>query len=371
MKAFSVHLKDITKELVLMKKELNQRLEVIDESDGNFERVETFDKRPIICWTYECNLLCSGCYAQKFKQDFSGQIMAADEFGKILDLFQRTLIKFEGVMLLGGEPTLPTTFSDLLFELEKRGLFASIYTNGVRIRNNTNRVFDRIIESPSIDQINIHFQTSYLKDNLYLERIKELKKSGKAVIARYDFHKMPEERDIDIILEKVVLLKLPLSWSFTHPYDLPRGMEKCDYIKPNKFGALLAKLHYFFEKASELGVELRMGIPVPLCIFRKEDLEKYQNKWELKFDCIGVGDVHPNGQMCQCTVVPQITTLRKIKTPKQLATVIRFFQENHKKLRENYTSFPWCNTGCRLSNPERYALCSGGCTAYRLYGDHH
>lgn len=44
MKVFALHSKDINKELVLMKKELNRRLETIDESDGNFERVDTLGK---------------------------------------------------------------------------------------------------------------------------------------------------------------------------------------------------------------------------------------------------------------------------------------------------------------------------------------
>lgn len=368
MKFFSTYSENIYKELACLKKELNKKIETTGKSDNNFKKVNTFGKRPIVCWTYQCNTLCPGCYAQRVKYDFSEQVMSTHEFGRILDLFQQTIFNFRGVTLLGGEPTLPKNFSDLLHELEKRKLFASIYTNGIKIRNNTDNVFDKIIKSPSIDQIVIHFQISHIRDSVYLQRMKDLKKNKKVVIARYDFPWVTRKREIDIILKKIALLKIPLSWSFTHPYDLIDNTKSCDYTRQSEFEILSDKIHYFFEKAFKLGVELKMGIPVPLCVFKKGDIEEYQKRWELKFDCIGVGDVHPDGRMCQCTVAPQISTIKKIKTPKQLATVIHFFQKHHRELREKFTSFPQC-LGCKVSNPKRYASCSGGCTAYRLYGD--
>lgn len=367
MEVSSVYRGNISPELASMKEELNNRLDAIGKDDGSFERVDTLGKRPIVCWTYRCNASCPECYAQKLKQDFSSQTMPAGEFGRILDLFQKALVKFEGVTLLGGEPTLPGTFSDLLHELEERGLLASIYTNGVRMRDNADGVFDRIVGSPSVDQVTMHFQMSHINDRLYLQRMEELGGCGKSVIARYNFNSMPGGEEIDMILDRVAALGLPLSWSFSHPIESINGASGCSYIRPEQFGPLSEVLHHFIEKAHELGVELRMGVPVPLCTFKKEDLAEYQRRWKLKYNCIGVGDVHPNGLMSQCTIVPQISTLKAIKTPAQLATTIRFFQEQHKKLRDRFTSFPRCNPGCRISNPERYRLCSGGCTAYRLY----
>lgn len=190
MKDSSEYLGNIHAKLASMSSELNGQLGAIDKSDGSFEKIDTYGKRPIICWTYQCDVSCPGCYAQTLKQNFSGQVMPAGEFGRVLDLYQQTLIHFDGVTLLGGEPTTPNTFSDLLQELEKRKLSAAIYTNGMNLRDNTD-IFGRIIGSSSIDQVTMHFQASHLKDPTYLRRIEQLSKGGKMVTARYDFHKRP------------------------------------------------------------------------------------------------------------------------------------------------------------------------------------
>ncbi|MCX6818629.1 MAG: radical SAM protein [Candidatus Aenigmarchaeota archaeon] len=307
-------------------------------------------KKPNIVITYSCNKKCSYCYASTNTKS----IMSLKQFEALLDWYKGILTKFEGVTLLGGEPTLIPKLNNYLATLGKKGLIAKIYTNGTFICSE----HPRLMNSEVVRECIFHYEPTQLsreEEQRFFQNMKEAKNSGIEAILRYNFNLDFNYRFILEIAEKY---NVPLSWSISHP-----TAHGNPYIKYKQFSQMRDIIGNFLREARERNVQLMLGIPLPHCIYHEKDFLEYKEEFELDKKCTPIGDVNPDMSIQFCAVIPQIKK-GPIKNQEELAKAIRYFKAIEGCIKEKY---PFINCGI-CQNKEKFS-CQGGCFAYRLYGD--
>jgi radical SAM protein with 4Fe4S-binding SPASM domain len=113
--------------------------------------------------------------------------------------------------------------------------------------------------------------------------------------------------------------------------------------------------------AEELGVKTSPDLPVPLCIFEPDFLERYAEKLALIRRCQPFAHFHVDGRVSYCTAMPVYTAPRPTSSA-ELASVIEEHRAQDTKLKQR-TSFPECVT-CEMHLKQK---CQGGCMTYKVY----
>ena len=81
--------------------------------------------------TRKCNLRCKFCYLPTYGSEDPSLAMIKPRLDKIRELGCRI------VVIMGGEPTLRSDLSDIIYECKKRGLISYLVTNGVLLNQSS------------------------------------------------------------------------------------------------------------------------------------------------------------------------------------------------------------------------------------------
>jgi len=314
-------------------------------------RVHTY-KGAYVSITSLCNTdVCTYCYARDQKTEH--HTMPLPLFSEVLDMLQ-DISDFPEVYLVGGEPTIVPELPGYLGEIEKRGWSTTIYTNG---GFNAKRQ-KMLLDSPAVTRMSFHY------DELLFERFSWLRSRWEENLAA-----MSERCDVSVIgviegpdfpFEELVDLAARYGASFTWIFSTPTS-GGTPFLGLHQMRELGPAVQNMLEHADELGVRTSPDLPIPLCIFEPEFLERYAEKFALVRRCQPFAFFHVDGRVSYCTAMPVYTAPRPHSSA-ELASVIEEHREKDKMLKHR-PSFPECVT-CEMHLKQK---CQGGCMTYKIY----
>jgi MoaA/NifB/PqqE/SkfB family radical SAM enzyme len=239
-------------------------------------REHIFFKGMNIILTYKCNLGCEYCYEKGAKLNYGD--IPFDNFEKILKWLRKN--KRDRIILLGGEPTLHPNFIDLLKISE---------SNKMRVAILTNLLFNEKIIKAIIDykgylilQANINNPYTYKDDSydLVYANLKRLHNGKRNLVLRYNMYK--DNHDFGNIVKIAKETKWPIRFSaVNNPVSCESAAKKNENFRemyPKD------KITDFLDTCNREKVAIVFARPVPKCIFKREEIEKYK-KNAIKFKC--------------------------------------------------------------------------------------
>lgn len=307
-----------------------------------------------------CNIRCEYCFAKEVIDNFNEEI-SLDNFRYILEFFKKSGRSEIG--LLGGEPTLHTSFIQIIELLKEIQFDFSIKSNalwGKRI----NELFSELPTGKVAYLLNINKPSFYtpqqwqrINDNL--NSIKGFRKTLSINIDRPEF-------EYEYILDLAEKFNAKyLRWSFAHPiFDLNKKEIDQRYLKINQYKETAIRILDFIRKAAKQNIMTLGDHSVIMCMFDKEQIEEiYSLKGELNSKCEGTLDILQNLQVIYCLPMNSFFPKVFLKEFKSLDEIDVFFENRIKPFRIIEYPFNECRDCTFAINDE----CHGGCLAHRNF----
>lgn len=315
------------------------------------KRVHTY-KGAYVSVTSLCNTdVCTYCYARDQKTE--QHTMPLEQFREVLDMLT-DISDFPEVYLVGGEPTIIPNLTGYLGEIERRGWTTVVYTNGGF--NEKRR--DVMLNSPAVTRMSFHY------DELLFEKFSWLRKRWEDNLTT-----MSQKCDTSIIgvidgpdfpFTELVDLAADHGSSFTWIFSTPTS-GGTPFLGLHQMRELGPAVQEMLLHAEARGVQTSPDLPVPLCIFDRDFLQEYAEKFALVRRCKPFAYFHVDGRVSYCTAMPIFTAPRPTSS-NELADVIEQHRAKDAELKQR-PSFPECVT-CEMHLKQK---CQGGCMTYKVY----
>jgi MoaA/NifB/PqqE/SkfB family radical SAM enzyme len=319
-------------------------------------------KQILFAITYACNLRCSYCYAKNWEKTFPGH-MPLELFRKALDWCCGQGLDF--IILGGGEPTVHPAFGAFVAEARSRGVALSLTSNGL--------FGDAVRPAIAADVFSVfvcHVEQDIIASDTRLERL--LSRNIAAVQAagvetRFRYTLTPrsdsrERRRILALAREHGIQTVNYGFAFQNA-DKNNESYRYERLSVNGFDTVLNR---FMDEAHEIGVELHLSKPVPLCYMRRGTLRRMAAEGGLRMACTAARrgfsmnvTVNPDLSTLPCNALniagPKITEFRSVRAAGQFHAEV---------LRRLYRA-PW-RPKCRRCVLHHRGLCQGVCLAERV-----
>jgi radical SAM protein with 4Fe4S-binding SPASM domain len=306
--------------------------------------------------THRCNLSCAYCYGPwKGSQGYPKGELRIDTLIELLDRLVEDAAP-RTVTLIGGEPLLSDSFTDVARALSKRGVKVGLSTNG--------QLLDRG-QVENLLRVGIgHFELSL--DTL--DRALYGKLTGgnldDAIRAISALRSCEADCTLSVVLTRPVLPGLAdlfgfafafgvKSVSLLRPVDCAGSPLASDLVPPRE--ALVSALQVASELAAQTGILVTAGIPLEPCVFDRERFPNVQmascggatNKWA----------IDPMGNLRACEASPEIVGSLLESRFSELAhapLAQRFRRANRRPDCEVCRWYEQCRGGCRQVGFQRW-----------------
>ncbi len=308
---------------------------------------------------YACNLRCPYCYVRAWDRRFPGQL-SLEACRTALAWCRRQGVK--RVIFGGGEPTVHRDFPELVDQVRRYGMTVSLTSNGLFPK----RVRD-CIRPPAIPEFICHVEQDILRHDA--RRAARLRRNltaaqdaGVTVRMRYTLtarSDRAERRAMMDVAREFDIVTLNYGFAFR---DTEGSNEFFAYDGAGA-GSFDGLLNDFMDEAREVGVELHLSKPFPLCCVRPQTLRRVMQEGGLREACTA----WRRGYSMNLTVNPDLTTLpcNAIGTAGPSLTQFRSFREAgrfHAAVLRPLYEHPW-QPRCARCVLFLRGVCQGVCLA--------
>jgi radical SAM protein with 4Fe4S-binding SPASM domain len=279
--------------------------------------------------------------------------MAEETFLSALDFLQRS--GMTQVRLMGGEPTLHPRIKDFLEEIQRRGLSAVVFSNGLMPES----VLD-YLEGCEEDRISLMINAAIMENPAgEVQRQREVLKrlGGKAMLG---VNITSPAIDLSPLLDWTVEFRLSpfIRLGLAHPCH---GGENL-YLRPDQYGAVGDRLRRFRKRAQREGVSMRYDCGFVPCLFSQSEPEELKDiLGEAQFVCSPIPDILPDGSLVPCYPLGNVFREGGIPLEEGAAEVRARFSERLQVFRG-----PGIYRECEGCPFRRAGHCPGGCLAAAL-----
>jgi len=300
--------------------------------------------------TYKCNRNCNYCFAKGQFKKFPEEI-TLDDFSRLLEWFKKINHGVLWVSLLGGEPTQHSKIKEIL-NLLKEARNDRIFT-----RMFTNAVFDHSIIK-FLDETVVNYIVNYNPPEQYtkkereimIENLKTLKKLNKKIALSYTIN--DDNLDYDFILKAAKTFDASIRFDFSHPAS-NKSNAYFNIEKDREIAPIVVK---FVKTAVSKRINIGMDCCIPLCIFRKEELDFFRKNIKNMIGVCGPAmDINPDLSMYNCLAYN--LKIKNIFEFSSLKEIEQYFLEKTRKLRWETPTLPECEE-CEYWLKKE---CQGGC----------
>lgn len=207
--------------------------------------------------TYECNLNCRFCYAQKYKNIYTESL----SWDKFIGIYKKFSCSLDRVAFIGGEAVKWKFINEAILYLKNKNINVSLFTNGVDILN---AMPDNVI-------INASNIINMLQSEKIVNNINAYKKNNVKVTLRYNV----DENFFVHINNSVEIAKRyadAVSLSVLFPIDYGNKI-----IGNNLF--LLAK------ELQDNKIKTRISRATPMCLFTDNQRTFLENNCNMRSTC--------------------------------------------------------------------------------------
>jgi len=302
-----------------------------------------------------CNRRCSYCFARQRGGPHlpAGPHMTEDTFLSALDFLQRS--GMTQIRLLGGEPTLHPRITGFLEEIQRRGLSAMVFSNGLMPES----VLD-YLEKSEDGRISLLVNAAVMEspaEEIQRQRAVLRRLRGKAMLG---VNMTSPAVDLSVLLEWTTEFKLSpfIRLGLAHPCH---GGEN-RYLHPNQYAAVGERLLDFREKARRQGVSLRYDCGFVPCLFSRSGPETLKEiLGEAQFVCSPIPDILPDGSLIPCYPLGRAFREKNIPGDRGAAEVRGNFNGQLLPFRG-----PGIYRECATCPFRQAGVCPGGCLAASL-----
>jgi hypothetical protein len=305
--------------------------------------------------TLRCTMydLCPYCYIKEQRKKFPLDMTPSD-FDSALGWFMQ--LGADEIILLGGEPTMHPRFAEFLAAIEKHGLLARLFTNGIF----DGPVASLIAGCRPLQTLFFHYDDAYLGSapaarTAFLANLRAARDAGKRVWLRWNIDR-PDCGDAGIIaLAKE--FSASIGYSITVPTQNNRG------VPVPEVRSFAATLIHLGEAAAAEGIRIEPARALPLCAFTTDDRALLARSAHLQGTCRALDDLTVNTdltvQLCSVTAPLSAGPVRGLDDLKEkIGDLARQEDELRKK-----PAIAEC-AGC---GSFKDGSCQGGCYSYKLY----
>ena len=309
---------------------------------------------PNIAITNCCNLNCSYCFANKYKQQEKSYINF-QQLNKIFFWLEQSHYKYKNIRIIGGEPTLHPNFRVILNYflnfannncIDKNILF---FSNGIELYKYADCIIDYVQVLLNINEKKIISSNNFNKIILSIE---ETKKYGNLNNIRFGINLYHNMKDFKYIFDLAKEYnKKYIRYSFVVPKDI---QNKKEYYKNGK-NLILDFYNLSYKYDIKLSPDCNY---IPICYFNDKEIQliNKQNIKPFHSQCTGAVDIFPNFTAIQCFGINKPIDLNNFKNYQELQI---FFNKQYNIL-INKNNDKECNS-CKLFLLKQ---CQGGCLKF-------
>jgi len=313
---------------------------------------------PNIVLTSLCNRSCEYCFAMEASKENENRYIDFQEIVNIADKICATPNKFVG--LLGGEPTLHPQFCEILMYMIERGIFVSVFTNGIcsdSVLNKLERLRDRgghkyIVNTnpPSIES-----EQNQIRQDLFLRRF--------AVLCDISVNVFKPDISLDFVRDVAQRNGLKNS-KLRVGIAQPIVGESNSYLPLESYPRAAANIVHMSESVWDRNISVHFDCGFPLCAFTDEQLGKLiRMNAGLRFFCDMALDFGPglNAWSCFPMVKQCYTSYDAYESMDQLAGRLK---DRILFLRGQQTFGLYAE--CRDCIYRKNKVCAGGCFSHAI-----
>lgn len=307
--------------------------------------------------TLRCNMynICKYCYIKE--QEFQLPLdLDYGGFSALLDWFIR--LGVDEIILLGGEPTLHPSFMEFLDIVNKKKVYARLFTNGTFV----DQTADLICRNKYIKTIFFHYDENYLKHSekvkeRFFNNLEKVFKSKKQIWIRWNIDSTSANFS--------KLIPICKQYAVNIGYSISVPTLNNNSIPIREVHRYADNLIRFIKSAKENNIEVQPARAIPLCAFDDNQLDYLKKNGNLQGNCIAINDITINTDLSiqLCSVTHPIR-IKKVSGLNNLKETIDFLKGEERRL-QSEPAIPECNECNFFSSGE----CQGGCYGYKLYSN--
>ncbi len=321
---------------------------------------------PNLMLTTSCNINCPYCFAQeKINRNKRSKEISFENVITVMNIFKDW--KIDEIRLLGGEPVLHSRFKEIINLIQDRGFLIHIFTNGI---------FDRETADFLAKKKNISYLVNYNNESFYnnkkivldvraLEKIDYFfRECGKHISIGVNIYGTNFQGDYLIKKIKEYKLNKSIRIAFANPiggkFD---GYVENKYLKLNDYKFLIPKIVELSRKCNKENILFSFDCCLPLCSFKKEDLEElYNNVREYPTTvCRPVIDIGIDLRVWRCFATSRMFNTKKITDFSSLAEIYQYFEKKFSRFR----MIGGLDACFRCENLKK-RICQGGCLGHTI-----
>lgn len=307
--------------------------------------------------TQTCNRSCVYCFAAgNSSEDTSTEISMANVV-KAVDFFVDSGRR--GVSLLGGEPTLHPDFTLFVEYIQKRGLHAHVFSNGMASRTVVEALDSQTDKERLSFLVNLNHPD--MRSDLESKRVDRFL-STLGPVCGIGINVFSAGLDLSYVLEAFDTydLKPLLRIGISNPSDEGQAQ----YLRRQEYPAALDNIASLIHQVVDKGVEISLDCGFPLCLFTDEELGVlFRNSKPGKrvFRCNPVIDIGHDLCAWSCYPLAQYGSfsIEEFKNDKEL--VQHFRDVVMEQVGGRYKGM---FVECEDCGHRKRRLCSGGCAAH-------
>lgn len=311
---------------------------------------------PNIAITNYCNLTCSYCFANQFKEQQNKHNITFDELNQILNFLSHSNIFNQRIGIIGGEPTLHPELSNILNILinfcEKQKIpYPILFTNGIELSKYL-KFFSKIYALININEPSTLTQQQQQQIQYNLSILNQLNLLNHITLG---INLYPNIKDIEYIFKLAQQYNLSeIRCSYTAPNCQIMKNDKNNYYLEGKFIFLK-----FITLAQQYNIKVNLDCnKIPLCYFNTNEqniiLQQCNN---LMYYCKPTIDILPNFTAISCFGLYNPIDLSIFNNLEEVEHYM-YFQEIYPKTIKN--SLIQCKTCSKFQN----FSCQGGCLSF-------
>jgi len=277
--------------------------------------------------------------------------MSLENFSKLLEWLKKINQSILFVQLLGGEPTQHSKIKEmmsLLEEIRNDRIFTTMFTNGV-FDNSLIKFLDKTIINYIVNYNPLN-QYTEKERKIMIKNLKTLKKLDKKIVLSYTINE--ENLDYQFIIKAAEVFNAGIRFDFSHP----NSDKSNDYFDIERDRQIAPVVVNFVKTAVSKGINIGTDCCIPLCIFKKKELEfLLKNVKNMRGVCGPAMDINPDLSMYNCLAYN--LKIKNVLEFSDLKEIEKYFLERTKKLRWGTPSLPECKK-CEYWLTKQ---CQGGC----------
>jgi MoaA/NifB/PqqE/SkfB family radical SAM enzyme len=307
-----------------------------------------------------CNLNCPYCFTRDHLEgtvDGSG-FVEIESFRAWLDFLDRSQI--DQVRLLGGEPTLHPQFSELIALCRACDKSIMVFSNGL-IPSRAMDCLEELSAAECTVLVNVN-EPALDGERLHRQRHATIQRLGERVLVGFNIYRADCQLEFLLAMIAEAGCQRVIRLGMAQP--CLSGANQ--YIQPNQYRFIGAKIVQFARLAANAGIILDFDCGFVRCMFSTEDLEVLTSlATGIGWRCNPILDIDITGRVIHCYPLSQLGSLPL--SPETDAATLRSTFESFTRHYRQAGVFQECST-CPM---KRSGTCTGGCLAATIRRFHH